>query len=257
MNILLTNDDGITREGILALARALKTLPDARLYVFAPDSERTAASMALTVREPLHITPHDASVLGAELAFGCSGTPVDCVRLGLQLLHDRGITVDLICSGINHGTNLGGDVYFSGTVGAARQGALRSIPSIAFSIRDHGSPHFELFDRLAPEVVEKTRGKIPAGTLVNVNAPDLPAGKIKGVRVAALGRYLLIERYVPREEDPTTFDLVADYENGVALSGPDTDTVLIEQGYITVTPVVANVVPQEAFALARNWDIRF
>jgi 5'-nucleotidase len=257
MNILITNDDGIKREGILALAHALKKIPDAKLYVFAPDSERTAASMALTVREPLRLSSFDASAFGAEMAFGCSGTPVDCVRLAWHYLKERGIEIDLLCSGINHGTNIGGDVYFSGTVGAARQGVMRGIPSIAFSLEHHGCSHFELFDRLVPGIIEKTFGRIPAGTLLNVNAPDLPEEEVKGVRVASLGRYRLIERYVPRADEPNIFDLAADYDSCENLAGPESDTSLIEEGWITVTPLVVNYVPSEAFALAESWDLRF
>ena len=257
MNILITNDDGIAREGIHALAHALKLIQDVKLYVFAPDSERTAASMALTVREPLRLTPWDASEFGAELAFGVSGTPVDCVRLGSHYLEDRGIHVDLLCSGVNHGTNIGGDIYFSGTVGAARQGVFRGIPSIAFSLEHHQPTHLELFDRIAPEVVTKTLGKIPPRTLVNVNVPDRPAEEIRGVRIAKLGRYRLVERYVPREDDPNTYDLVADYDSCKNLAGPESDTSLIEDGYIAVTPLVVNFIPEEAMKTAESWDIRF
>ncbi len=257
MNILITNDDGINREGIRALAGALAGLPDAKLFVFAPDSERTAASMALTVREPLRLTSCDPAPFGAEMAFACSGTPVDCVRLAWHYLSEHGISIDVVCSGINHGTNIGGDVYFSGTVGAARQAVMRGMPAIAFSLEHHHCRHFEIFDRLAPEVVRKTAGRIPPNTLINVNAPDLPAEEIRGVRVASLGKYKLIERYVQREDEPEIYDLAADYDSCENLAGPDSDTSLLEQGFIAITPLVVNAVPPEAFTLAESWGISF
>ena len=257
MNILVTNDDGIQKQGIHALASALGRLPDVKLYVFAPDSERTASSMALTVREPLRIKEWDRAEFGAEMAFAVSGTPVDCVRLAEHYLSERGIKIDLLCSGINHGYNIGGDVYFSGTVGAARQGVLRGMQAIAFSLEHHECMHFEIFDRIVPEVVTRTFGRVPSETLVNVNAPDLPAESIKGVKIASLGRYRLEERYVPHAEDPDCFDLKTKFFTAEVLSGPGSDVALLRQGYVTVTPIVINYVPEEAMRTAEGWNIEF
>ena len=131
MNILLANDDGINAEGIRQLAKALRSLGD--VYVFAPDRQRSASSHALTIEKQLTIAREDFP--GAKEAYSVDGTPADCVKLGIYALRDRGIDVDIVYSGINHGGNLGSDTMYSGTVSAAAEGAEVSSATCAKSGR--------------------------------------------------------------------------------------------------------------------------
>ena len=130
MTILLVNDDGIDAAGIRTLVTALSG--EHTLFAIAPDRQRSAASMSMTLELPLRATPREID--GAACAFAVDGTPVDCVRLGLGNLAPE--TPDLVISGINHGPNLGSDTLYSGTCGAAQQAAILGVQAIAMSL-DH------------------------------------------------------------------------------------------------------------------------
>lgn len=255
MKVFITNDDGIDAFGIHRLADYLHLLPGIEIYVFAPDRERSASGMSLTLREPLHIEAREFE--GAELAFAVSGTPVDCVRLGLDWLRSRGLEPDLVCSGINQGSNIGGDVYFSGTVSAAIEGRMKGIPAIAFSLREREGHHFELFEKLVPQIVSKSLGRIPPLTIVNVNAPDLPASQIKGVKVCRLGRRYFHEWY----EDLGGNNYIWRYEPMElpedAEKDEDLDSIAVPEGYITVGPVSIRTAAPGALEEVQSWGIEF
>jgi 5'-nucleotidase len=255
MNVFLSNDDGIFALGLHRLAEYLHSLPDVKLYVFAPDRERSAAGMSLTLREPIHVEPYDFP--GAEMAFSVAGTPVDCVRFGVHYLRDRGIEPDLLCAGINHGSNIGGDVYFSGTVSAAVEGVMKGVPAIAFSLREREGHHFELFEKLVPQVVEKSLGRIPPLTVINVNAPDLPASEIKGLRVCRLGRRYFKEWYEDLGDGDFIWrygpmDLPEDAE-----TADDLDSIAVPEGYITVGPVSIRAARPGAMEEIESWGLEF
>lgn len=165
--ILVSNDDGIEAAGIVALAEALDDLGD--VYVVAPDRERSATGHAFTLAAPLRVEEVQ------ERWFSVDGTPADCVYLGLHKL--VGARPDLVVSGINHGFNLGSDVFYSGTVAGAVEAALRRVPAIAMSLehrpgrsrdKDRFAPAARFAHALARAVLE--RG-LPTGTLLNVNVP--------------------------------------------------------------------------------------
>ena len=255
MNVLITNDDGIFALGLHKLAEYLHLLPDVKIYVFAPDRERSASGMSLTLRVPLHLQEYEFP--GAEMSFAVSGTPVDCVRLGVHYLEERGIKLDLVCAGINHGSNIGGDTYFSGTVSAAIEGLMKGVPAIAFSLRERDGHHFEHFEKLVPQIVTKTLERRPPMTVINVNVPDLPAEEIKGVRVCRLGRRYFKEWYedlggnnyiwrygdMPLPEDAEVAD--------------DLDSIAVPEGYITVGPVSIRVPMPGALEEIGRWGIEF
>ena len=254
MNIIVSNDDGIFKEGIHVLVKALRSIPDVKLYVFAPDSERTAASMSLTTREPIHIEEYDMP--GADEAWSVSGTPVDCVRFGAYILRSRGIEPDLVCTGINHGANVGGDCYFSGTVGAATQGVMVDIPAIAFSICSHQpvSEHFELFYDLVPQVVNKAYGHIPKFTVVNVNVPNLPKEELKGIKVCRLGRHYYKEFY--KDLGNGDYQLSLDTGNDFGPEhDPDMDTVAVLEKYVTIGPYSIRQLKPGALEEIASWNI--
>lgn len=175
--ILVTNDDGVRSDGILALADALRPLGD--VTIVAPLNEASAIGHALTLRRPLHIEPF------GEKIFAVDGTPTDCVNIAVTKVLDG--MPDLVVSGINKGWNIGDDVTYSGTVAGALEGALLGVPSLAVSLQftrgafDFG-PASSIAAQYARAVLE--RG-LPARTLLNIN---VPAGPIRGIRVTVQGK---------------------------------------------------------------------
>ena len=224
LQILLTNDDGIEASGLAVLRRALEGLGD--VTTIAPDRDASAVARGITVRRALTLTPRRFGDGWEGLA--CDGTPSDCVRVALLGL--RCPVPDVVVAGVNNGGNMGADVTYSGTVGAAFEAALRGHPAVAFSV-DSRLPGW--LDEAAPvlramvaHVVE--RG-LPRHSILNVNLPDRPLAEITGIRPARLGGasaydYVTIagadgaapgEHYLPCEHPasgewvPTDFDVVA------------------------------------------------
>src|SRR5437660_9439492 len=165
---MLANDDGIRSSGIRALARRLADLGD--LYVVAPDRERSATSHAFTLDRPLRCEELEPGW------FAVDGTPADCVYIGmLKIAQTR---PSLVVSGINHGSNLGSDVFYSGTVAGAVEGALRGVPALAVSLerrRPQDFSHAAAFARaLAAEIIRRGAGALPDASLLSVNVPPGP-----------------------------------------------------------------------------------
>ena len=180
MKVLLTNDDGIGAIGLNAMRQALLEVPGLELAVIAPDSNRSATARSITTRQPLWV--EEVEFGDGTTGFATDGTPVDCVRFAALGLID--FEPELIVSGINHGSNLGDDITYSGTVAAALEGIVLGIPAIAVSQQaDHGEMDFRAGSGWAREdfgqaaafvarmVEELERVPMPAGTLLNVNCP--------------------------------------------------------------------------------------
>ena len=182
MNILLTNDDGIDGEGLVSFAASLRNQGEHRIYVLAPDTNRSGVSQAISfLAGPLRLSER------GEHAWACSGTPADCVMLAV--LGALPVTPDLVVSGINAGANIGTDILYSGTAAAARQAALYGIPAVALSLV--GKPPFywkETVD-FAVERLMWLAGLWRADTFINVNIPDVP--KVAGIATTfpSLRRY--------------------------------------------------------------------
>ncbi|MEA2377258.1 MAG: 5/3-nucleotidase [Thermoleophilaceae bacterium] len=206
MKVLLTNDDGISATGLDAMRRALLDVPGVEVAVIAPDSNRSATARSITTREPLWV--EEVEFEDGTTGFATDGTPVDCVRFAALGLID--FEPELIVSGINHGSNLGDDITYSGTVAAALEGIVLGIPAIAVSQQaDHGQMDFRAGSAWALEdftrgaafaarlVEELERVPIPPGTLLNVNCP---VGDIAGVRSARLGKRIYNDRMELTEE---------------------------------------------------------
>ena len=140
LNILISNDDGVFAEGIRALAKSAQKRGH-KVTVVCPDQERSATGHGLTLQSPLRVERAD-ELFGEDVkAWGCSGTPADCVKLALSELLDH--KPDLVLSGINHGPNLGTDIFCSGTVAAAMEGTLENVPSMAISVASFKWKNFE------------------------------------------------------------------------------------------------------------------
>lgn len=175
LSILITNDDGILSEGLVRLAEAAVKLGE--VWAVAPDGQRSAASHAITLHGTVDIFPAEFPVPGVH-AFSCSGTPADCVRTGsLSIMPHK---PDVVISGINNGFNTATDIQYSGTCGAAFEGAFQGILSIALS-EDSKSCH-EVVERYLPEILEEVIAEKPAyDEIINVNFPCCPLSEFRGI----------------------------------------------------------------------------
>jgi len=239
MNILLTNDDGIFREGLVCLKKALSEM--GKVYVVAPDGERSSISHAITLNHPLRINKVDLE--GEPLGFSSTGTPADCVILGLKgLLGD--VKIDYIVSGINYGLNLGEDVIYSGTVSAALEGGIYNIPSFAFSKQTKdNSLSFCTAASLSSRIVNFFIKNLKTSNYVfNVNFPDLELEKIKGLKITRLGRRIYYDR-LEKRIDPRGkiyYWIGGDEPSGKMEEG--TDILAVHEGYVSITPLSLNFV---------------
>jgi 5'-nucleotidase len=240
--ILVTNDDGVHAPGIRALAAALRSL--AEVQIVAPDREVSACSQSLTLKHPLRADKIEDGVHSVD------GTPADCVNLALVKLLPR--RPDLVVSGINRGANLGEDVFYSGTVGGAREGTFFGVPSLAFSLAaraesDYG-PAASFAARLAALVMEKG---LPERTLLNVNVPPGPP---IGVAVTVQGRRehegTIFEGLDPRRR--TYYWIEEGRDNWV--KDEMSDIHAIQQGLISVTPLHTDTTHHAVLAALRGWE---
>ncbi|NJO79142.1 MAG: 5'/3'-nucleotidase SurE [Cyanobacteria bacterium RM1_2_2] len=262
MNLLISNDDGIFSLGIRTLANTLAAAGH-QITVVCPDRERSATGHGLTLHKPIRAEQVESVFHPAVQAWACSGTPSDCVKLALgALLSDP---PEMVLSGINHGSNLGTDVLYSGTVSAAMEGIIEGIPSVAFSLTSFSSQEFQPAANFAKALLDQVADcPLPQDTLLNVNVPAVPEAEIAGVAITRQG----IRRYIDQFEkrvDPrgkTYYWLAGEVIEEVAelelesieglklkLSQPDrewfqkipTDVQAIRQNYITVTPLQYNL----------------
>jgi 5'-nucleotidase len=247
MNILLTNDDGINAPGLKALYHALRKKN--RVSVVAPDREQSATSHRLTIHDPLRAFPvHD----GLE-GFAVNGAPVDCVKLGVsQLLPQK---PDWIVSGINPGVNTGFNVFYSGTVAAAREAASMWIPSMAVSIGIETSIDYEGAAEYVSQLLDRCSNQIlPAGTLLNVNFPACPVHESKGLKFVNQAIYHLYEKYEERQ-DPrlVNYYWIGDEQIPVTQECI-TDIGAIENKYITISPLTIDTTDYDFLNQMKHWD---
>lgn len=235
MRVLLTNDDGVHAQGIRSLRNALSEI--ATVEVIAPDRERSGAGHAITVDTPLRVT---RTVMAGDtaLAWAVSGTPSDCVKLGLDTILPW--QPDFIISGINHGPNLGTDVLYSGTVSAALEGAINGIPALAVSLVSwERGDLFEQSAMMAAHILQQIKKEwVPPGTLLNINLPEREAADFQGIKWTRLG----VRRYVnvfTERVDPwgkRYFWLGGEVVDSGRV-GDNTDVEVVKHGYVSVTPL--------------------
>ncbi len=253
--ILLTNDDGITAPGLLALRKALAPL--GRTEVYAPDRNWSAASRTRTFHKPLRVDP--VPLLDGSVGYATSGTPSDCVSLALLGLLDG--RPDLIVSGINAGLNLGRDVSYSGTVAAAMEGARSGIPALAASYDTLHAPSDDLdYDRAAGFVRRLVsflldRPPLPPGILLNVNVPCTPSGRPLRTRLTRLGGEAY-SNYLVTGKDPhgrEYYWITGDPLTG-APEGRGTDIEAIAEGYVSITPIHLDMTEHALLTELRSWE---
>lgn len=184
MKILVTNDDGIYAKGLWALVAELQKVGET--MVVAPDREQSAIGATVTLHQPVRLNEVKPLVPGIK-AYAVEGTPADSIILALEtVVKDE---IGAVFSGINEGANLGNDVLISGTVGAALQGYFRGLPSVALSVAAGKNMHFEVAAKLGGLLASKiAAGSLPRGLLLNVNLPNLPLEKIKGIEFTRLAQ---------------------------------------------------------------------
>ncbi|KKW68259.1 stationary phase survival protein SurE [Lampropedia cohaerens] len=249
MRILLCNDDGYLAPGIVALHEALSELPDVHVLVVAPEHNNSAKSNALTLHAPLYVRE-------AHNGFRyVNGTPADCVHIALTgLLDDR---PDLVVSGINNGANMGDDTIYSGTVGAAMEGFLFGIPSLAFSLVERDWAHLDAAARRAALFVAQLQAQSHiAGQrwLLNVNIPNLPLTLLKPVKWCRLGRRHAAERVICQKNPRGEIMYWIGASGAAADTSPGTDFHAVAQGHVAVTPLHADLTDYRAL---EHWDKRF
>ena len=248
MKILLSNDDGIMAEGIKALT--LELSKEHEVYVIAPDRERSAAGHSLTLHTPIRVEELD-SKFGAKRIWITSGTPGDCVKIGINAILTPEEKPDLIISGINHGPNLGTDILYSGTVSCAMEGAMMGIPSIAVSLASMSSDPV-LFKNVAmfmAKFVHKIKEfNFPKKSILNINVPGLMPEDLAGVAITRLGGKMFTDEYDKRI-DPRgkvyywmAGELIRQCEND------DSDINALRWNKVSITPItfemtLDNVIP--------------
>lgn len=231
--ILITNDDGIHAPGIIALIEAASKFGE--VFVVAPDKPQSGMGHAITINATLRVQKIDDH--HGTVAWSCSGTPVDCVKMAISKLLPR--KPDLCLSGINHGANHSINIIYSGTMSAAMEGAIEGVPSIGFSLLDYsinadfsGSKVFA--EKVIAYVLENGMEK---GTCFNVNIPKLLPNEIKGIKVCRQANGTWVEELDVRK-DPYGRDyywLTGDFEN-FEPDAKDTDAWALENGFVSVVP---------------------
>jgi 5'-nucleotidase len=247
MDLLLCNDDGIDATGIKTLESALVDF--GHVWVVAPETEQSASSHALTMHEPLRVRQRGDS------RWSVSGTPADCVYLAIHHLLPR--APDLVLSGINRGSNLGNDVFYSGTVAAAMEACFQGFASVALSLHiepEDRENHWQTAAEVAQRVVRGVKdAPLPPQILLNVNVPNVPSSALLGLRVVAMGQ----RHYAPMVDlrtDPRGrryYWIGGTHHQFEPIEG--TDGPAVEERWATVTPFQPDLTAREAFSVLRTW----
>lgn len=250
LHVLVSNDDGIDAPGIFALVQELRKFSD--VTVVAPDKQQSAVGHAITMNYPLRAIPFRK---GNEFfGYAVDGTPADAVKLGVKfLLKDP---VDLVVSGINHGSNTAISIIYSGTVSAATEGTVLGIPSIAVSLTTHGDADFsyaaKFAGRLALKVAEHG---LPGGTLLNVNVPAVPEPEIKGIMVTRQGASTWDDTFDVRRDPANREYFWLTGHLNVVDTDADVDEVAVRNKYVSVTPIHYDLTDRQMLETMKDWRI--
>lgn len=249
MRLLCTNDDGILAHGLATLVGAAERLGE--VTVVAPDREQSATSHSLTLHHPVR------PVRRGERRWQVDGTPTDCVMLAVEALMPE--RPDVVLSGVNHGSNMGEDVLYSGTVAAAMEGLMLGIPAVAVSYAGgdlRADPSVldgavDLLSDLLRHVLNLPA--LPRDTLLNVNLPPIAASEVKGVRLTRLGRRVYSNSLTPMR-DPWGREIYWIGGGSPTWRGePDSDFQAVRDGYVSVTPLHLDLTNREVLSSADTW----
>jgi len=249
--ILITNDDGILASGLRFLISEMKQIGS--VVVVAPDQPMSGSGHAITVRNPLRL--HLIAKGENYQEYSCNGTPVDCVKLGEQVVLRK--KPDLLVSGINHGSNASINIIYSGTMAAVLESAIGGVPSIGFSLLDYS--HNADFSSCGPfvrTVAEKVLANgLPDGVCLNVNIPAVNGEEIRGIRVCRQGRARWVEEFDSRT-DPHNREyhwLTGYFEN--LEENEDTDQWALMNNYVSVVPVHFDLTAHYALSTLQQWNM--
>lgn len=253
MKLLISNDDGIFSLGVRTLANTLAQAGH-EVTVVCPDRERSATGHGLTLHQPIRAEIVDSIFLPEVTAWSCSGTPADCVKFALSAVLDT--RPDFVISGINHGSNLGTDILYSGTVSAAMEGTIEGIPSIAISLASFTCREFQAAADFARSLIKQLLDRpLPEATLFNVNIPPVKSAEMAGVMWTRQGLRRYIETFEKRL-DPRgknyywlAGEVVEEIEQPEHMHLPariPTDVQAIRENYITITPLQYNLTDVES-----------
>ena len=247
--ILVTNDDGITAKGIKSLQSAIQEFGE--VIVIAPNSAMSGMGHAITINSPLRLQKEN--IFENVESYSCSGTPVDCVKLGIyEILHRK---PDLIVSGINHGANTATNVLYSGTMSAAVEGAMEGIPSIGFSLCDFDADaDFTSAMKIVRQVTQQVlNNEMPKGVCLNVNIPK--GNDVKGLKICRQAHAFWEDRFDKRLDqfNKPYYWLTGDFVEQDTTE--DTDLYWIEKGYASVVPTQFDMTAYKSIETLENWEL--
>ncbi len=244
MHILLSNDDGYLATGLCILAEYLAN--HATISVVAPDKNRSAASNSLTLEMPLRAQQSENGFIRVD------GTPTDCVHLAITGLLEN--EPDMVFAGINHGSNLGDDVIYSGTVAAATEGRFLGLPAVAISLASNDPKHFETAAQVAVVLLKKiVDNPLPEDTVLNVNVPDIPFSAIQGYQATRLGQRHRAEPVI-KSSDPRGRVIYWVGPPGKEQdAGEGTDFYAIKNNYVSITPLQLDLTRYEKMNDIKQW----
>jgi 5'-nucleotidase len=250
LKILISNDDGIDSPGIAALVKSLKEIAD--VTVVAPQNEQSAVGHAITMKIPLRVTPYYKN--GDFFGYAVDGTPADCVKMGIRNIMKE--PPDLVISGINNGSNTAINIIYSGTVSAAREAAIMEVPAAAISVTNHTPKNFNCAAKLARMLALKMIDhKLPLGTMLNVNVPDVSEQEIAGIILTKQGKSKWDDIYEERK-DPYNREYY--WLTGRLLEvdiDSDIDQVAIKKNFVSITPIHFDLTDYEAFDKMKSWKV--
>jgi len=252
LKILISNDDGIDSAGIYALTSELKKIGE--VTVIAPRTEQSAVGHAITMKFPLRITEYykDNEFFG----YAIDGTPADCIKIGIRNILKE--PPDIVLSGINLGSNTAINIIYSGTVSAAREAAIMNVPAMAISITSHDAKNFDYAAKFTAELTKLVaKNKLPTGTLLNVNIPDLPKEQIAGVLLTQQGKSKWDDVY---EERTDPYGKNYYWLTGNLLqtdTSMEADQCAIRNNYVSITPIHFDLTDYKTYELMKNWDLDF
>ncbi len=254
-NILVSNDDGIEAPGLQRLVEELKTF--ANVYVCAPYRQQSAVGHSITIFYPIRAYEH--FVNGEFFGMAVEGTPADAVKIGV-LFFFKDVKFDLIVSGINHGANTAINIIYSGTVSAATEGAILGIPSIALSLTTFNKVDFitpaKVSSKIIQDILKDETVKIPKGTVLNINIPNVPENQIKGVKFTQQGKSYWEDSFEVRA-DPNGRDYY--WLTGKMVikdDSTDYDIIAVNDNYVSITPLHYDLTDYKTYEEIKNLKLK-
>ena len=250
--ILVTNDDGISAPGIRTLISVMNEIGN--VVVVAPDSPQSAMGHAITINSTLQC--HKIKIDdGPQIEYSCSGTPADCVKLGINEILKK--KPDLCVSGINHGSNSSINVIYSGTMSAAIEASIEGVPAIGFSLLDYSwKADFSEIKNIIKNITLKSLSNgIPKSTALNVNFPKLKEKAIKGIKICNQANAYWIEKFDKRinPQGREYYWLTGEFINND--KSIESDEWALNNGFVSIVPVKFDLTNHEVIEKIKSWNL--